>query len=78
MVGPTAAAVPGAPAPPGRATPSGEVPGAPTEWTGEHPWPAGGAPDPEGGVAHLYITPRCHWHTMWRTLAKPGECSLGT
>ncbi|AJE80674.1 hypothetical protein SLNWT_0298 [Streptomyces albus] len=26
-----------------------------------------------GGVAHLYQTPVAHWHTIWRTLANPGE-----
>jgi hypothetical protein len=25
------------------------------------------------GVAHSYLTPDDHWHTIWRTLANPGE-----
>ncbi|GAA3130053.1 hypothetical protein GCM10010449_58950 [Streptomyces rectiviolaceus] len=25
------------------------------------------------GVAHSYLTPGVPWHTMWRTLANPGE-----
>ncbi|GHG52325.1 hypothetical protein GCM10018779_13390 [Streptomyces griseocarneus] len=29
------------------------------------------------GVARSYITPGRGWHTIWRTLANPGEYSLG-
>lgn len=29
------------------------------------------------GVARSYLTPGRGWHTMWRTLANPGEYSLG-
>jgi hypothetical protein len=25
------------------------------------------------GVALSYLTPDGHWHTIWRTLANPGE-----
>jgi hypothetical protein len=25
------------------------------------------------GVARSYLTPDAHWHTIWRTLANPGE-----
>ncbi|GHF56399.1 hypothetical protein GCM10018787_00520 [Streptomyces thermodiastaticus] len=25
------------------------------------------------GVTHSYLTPQGHWHTIWRTLANPGE-----
>ncbi|GDY60926.1 hypothetical protein SAV14893_003190 [Streptomyces avermitilis] len=25
------------------------------------------------GVARSYLTPEVHWHTIWRTLANPGE-----
>ncbi|GAA3770898.1 hypothetical protein GCM10022403_002810 [Streptomyces coacervatus] len=25
------------------------------------------------GVAHSYLTPDAQWHTIWRTLANPGE-----
>ncbi len=25
------------------------------------------------GVAHSYLTPGAPWHTIWRTLANPGE-----
>ncbi|HET6360389.1 hypothetical protein, partial [Streptomyces sp.] len=25
------------------------------------------------GVAHSYPTPDARWHTIWRTLANPGE-----
>ena len=25
------------------------------------------------GVAHSYLTPVAQWHTIWRTLANPGE-----
>jgi len=25
------------------------------------------------GVAHSYLTPDVHWHTIWRTLANRGE-----
>jgi hypothetical protein len=25
------------------------------------------------GVARSYLTPGGHWHTIWRTLANPGE-----
>ncbi|GGR27708.1 hypothetical protein GCM10010219_35860 [Streptomyces netropsis] len=32
---------------------------------------------PGAGVARSYITPDRRWHTIWRTLAKPGEYSLG-
>lgn len=29
------------------------------------------------GVARSYSTPDDQWHTIWRTLANPGEYSLG-
>ncbi|GHJ25873.1 hypothetical protein TPA0910_03060 [Streptomyces hygroscopicus subsp. sporocinereus] len=28
---------------------------------------------PPGRVTRSYITPPCGWHTIWRTLANPGE-----
>ncbi|GAA2368532.1 hypothetical protein GCM10010378_04710 [Streptomyces viridochromogenes] len=35
------------------------------------PW--GVAPGDRVGVAHSYLTPGAQWHTIWRTLANPGE-----
>ncbi|GAA5037808.1 hypothetical protein GCM10023335_86360 [Streptomyces siamensis] len=43
--------------------------------------PAPAAPEHPGecpcgnrvGVARSYLTPEVHWHTIWRTLANPGE-----
>ncbi|GEB49904.1 hypothetical protein SCA03_24550 [Streptomyces cacaoi] len=32
-------------------------------------------PRPVAGVARSYTTPGDGWHTIWRTLANPGECS---
>jgi len=34
---------------------------------GECPW------DNRVGVARSYMTPVAQWHTIWRTLANPGE-----
>ncbi|GHF34621.1 hypothetical protein GCM10017776_61380 [Streptomyces griseoluteus] len=34
---------------------------------GECPW------EDRAGVALSYLTPDVHWHTIWRTLANPGE-----
>jgi len=49
-------------------------------------WGGGALPDPDRrvhpgecpcavrvGVAHSYLTAYAAWHTIWRTLANPGE-----
>ncbi len=69
-VGRTAVAVPGAPAPPGRATPSGENRERPVTPSGDRPDAGGTPPDPGGEVAHPYNTPVGHWLS---SLAGPGE-----
>ena len=33
----------------------------------------GNVPGNRVGVARSYLTPDAHWHTIWRTLANPGE-----
>ncbi|GHH72883.1 hypothetical protein GCM10018793_10610 [Streptomyces sulfonofaciens] len=35
------------------------------------PW--GVRPGRRAGAALSYLTPPTHWHTIWRTLANPGE-----
>jgi hypothetical protein len=39
---------------------------------------AGPNPDGTEWVARSYRTPACGWHTIWRTLANPGESSQGS
>lgn len=65
-----AVAVPGAPAPPGRATPSGEDRARPSPRSGDAPTPVRSASRPGGEVAHPYNTPAPHWLS---SLAGPGE-----
>ncbi|GAA0941136.1 hypothetical protein GCM10009574_063790 [Streptomyces asiaticus] len=48
---------------------------APGPGAGPHPGECGSVElePPPGRVTRSYITPLYGWHTIWRTLANPGE-----